>query len=103
MYITFVKLYTMHHGRENKSLLCTQTNHCNILISFLICFQALTVPELDEVGTLRKPDFITHPHRYFADREEAAEASSRGNATTLTTDGMFENEKVNLLLLIKIL
>ncbi|XP_022090760.1 WD repeat-containing protein 49-like isoform X1 [Acanthaster planci] len=36
--------------------------------------QALTVPELDEVGTLRKPDFITHPHRYFRDREDVNNA-----------------------------
>ncbi|XP_071788999.1 cilia- and flagella-associated protein 337-like isoform X2 [Asterias amurensis] len=36
--------------------------------------QALFVPELDDVGTLRKPDFVTHPHRYFRDREDIVDA-----------------------------
>ena len=38
--------------------------------------QALDVSELDEVGTLRKPDFISHPHKYFRSQEEA-EAAAR--------------------------
>ncbi|XP_041458844.1 WD repeat-containing protein 49-like isoform X1 [Lytechinus variegatus] len=33
--------------------------------------QALDVSELDKVGTLQKPDFISHPHKYFRTHEEA--------------------------------
>eukprot|EP00057_Strongylocentrotus_purpuratus_P020337 XP_011674811.1 PREDICTED: WD repeat-containing protein on Y chromosome [Strongylocentrotus purpuratus] len=38
--------------------------------------QALDVSELDKVGTLHKPDFISHPHKYFRTHEEA-EAAAR--------------------------
>ncbi|XP_071492952.1 cilia- and flagella-associated protein 337-like [Diadema antillarum] len=37
--------------------------------------QALGVSQLDEVGTLQKPDFIAHPHKYFRSAEEAETGS----------------------------
>ncbi|XP_030855739.1 WD repeat-containing protein 49 isoform X2 [Strongylocentrotus purpuratus] len=39
-------------------------------------YAALDVSELDKVGTLHKPDFISHPHKYFRTHEEA-EAAAR--------------------------
>lgn len=57
--------------------------------------QALDVSELDKVGTLHKPDFISHPHKYFRTHEEAEAAarnlrekdSSPGKSISLTHNG----------------
>ena len=48
--------------------------HPLIWSPYKLFWQALFVPELDDVGTLRKPDFVTHPHRYFRDREDIVDA-----------------------------
>ncbi|XP_033126562.1 WD repeat-containing protein 49-like isoform X2 [Anneissia japonica] len=40
-------------------------------------YGALIVNELDTVGTLKRPDFVVHPHRYFRNNEEEGKQDTK--------------------------